>query len=83
MKERFFRVFVALNQLTCSIVFFPVCRTRETICGLVGRYADTDRTWRGGVARRIAPHLEERFHKAETCVDVYRKEEKAREILYG
>lgn len=78
-----FKVIVALNQLACAIVLYPIALNRETFCGLVGRYAELDYTWRGATARRVAPYLERWFHKAETCKEIYLKEQRARDILYG
>ena len=74
-----FKIIVALNQLACAVIFFPIAMKRETICGLIGRYTVNGNK----LAEWIAPIIEKWFHKSETCQQVYEKEEKAREILYG
>ena len=74
-----FKIIVACNQLCCSVLFFSVARPRETFCGLIGRYASDGNKF----AAFIGPHIEKWFHKSETCKEIYEKEEKARDILYG
>lgn len=47
-------VAVALNILICAIVFAPWVRPRETVSGLLGRWAANEAGWKRGLGRRGA-----------------------------
>lgn len=73
---------MASNQLLAAVLFFPWIKPRETVCGLMGRWAaGTGRKAR--FAQQVGPALERAFHKHETCDEIYRKEEAARGVLYS
>jgi hypothetical protein len=78
-----FVIYVATNMLLCSLVFFAWALPRETISGLLGRWKETGTPVQrivgfvlGAVVDRIY------FWEPNHCVEVYRCELKARQMLY-
>lgn len=79
---RVFNVYVALNMLLCSILFFPWALPRETICGLMGRWLNETGRKRD-LAKALVPFLDRYFHSSdEPCSRIAEQEARIREILY-
>lgn len=80
---RVFVVYVALNMALCAVVFLPWALPRETVSGLLGRWIATEAGTKrffglflGALVDRIY------FWEPNHCVEVYRCEHRAREVLY-
>jgi hypothetical protein len=80
---RVFVLYIVINMALCAIAFLPWALPRETISGLLGRWISTERGWKriagllmGALADRIY------FWEPNHCVEVYRCEHRAREVLY-
>lgn len=81
--SRVFVVYIVLNMALCAVVFLPWALPRETISGLLGRWISTERGWKrvtglllGAIADRIY------WWEPAHCVEVYKCEHRAREVLY-
>lgn len=76
-----FRVYVALNILTCSLI--PGSRPRETISGLMGRWLVTGTGPCLAIAKVVVPCVNRLyFWHPDHCRDIYRQEEEALKSLY-
>jgi len=80
---RVFVLYIVINMGLCAVVFLPWALPRETISGLLGRWISTERGWKriagllmGALADRIY------FWEPDHCVEVYKCEAKARQVLY-
>lgn len=83
IKRIAFNVYLCLNMLTCSVLFAPWALPRETVSGFLGRLKSNS----AGAAKMfgvIASMIPDAiyFWEKDHCAEVYRAEEKAREILY-
>jgi hypothetical protein len=83
VKRVAFNIYVACNMLVCSIVFAPWALPRETVSGLLGRWASTER----GLKRRFGMCAGSvvdviYFWEPNHCYETFKIERKAREILY-
>lgn len=81
--SRVFVLYIVLNMALCAVVFLPWALPRETISGLLGRWISTEQGWKrvaglllGGIADRIY------WWEPDHCVEVYKCEHRAREVLY-
>jgi hypothetical protein len=85
LRRRLYFLWVTLSIVTCAVVFLPWFLPRETTSGLMGRWYMTETGRKHGFACWLAPWLDRLFHgpmKVETCVEVYRLEQAAREATY-
>lgn len=85
IKGRLFCVYVCLNMLLCSLLFFPWVLPRETISGLVGRWwvLSEDGTAKALVADVLRVLIDALyFWEPNHCVEVFRCEHEARKRLY-
>lgn len=81
--SRVFVVYIVLNMALCAVVFLPWSLPRETISGLLGRWISTERGWKrvvGLVFGAVADYIY--FWEPAHCVEVYKCEHRAREVLY-
>lgn len=83
IKRIAFNIYLCLNMLLCAVVFAPWALPRETISGFLGRLKSNSK----GAAKFFAVMASVvpdaiYFWETDHCVEVYRVEEKAREILY-
>lgn len=81
--SRVFVVYIVLNMAACAIVFLPWALPRETISGLLGRWISTEFGWKrvaGLLLGAIADWIY--FWEPDHCVEVYKCEHRAREVLY-
>lgn len=81
--SRSFVLYVNLNILACSILFIAWAKPRETISGLMGRWATTEEGWKRGFAGAAAWMIDclywwDRDH----CRENARQEAEARKALY-
>lgn len=83
IKRIAFNIYLCLNMLLCAVVFAPWALPRETISGFLGRLkaSSTGVAKVFGAIGSIIPDAIY-FWEPDHCVEVYRVEEKAREILY-
>lgn len=83
IASRAFVVYVNCNMLVCSIVFVAWALPRETVSGLLGRWALTEQGWKRHFAIPGA-WLVDRIYFWEPghCRAVYRLEQEARGVLY-
>jgi len=80
---RAFVIYIALNMLTCAVLFAPWALPRETISGLLGRWIATEygiKRIAGNVLGLIVNLIY--FWEPDHCVEVWRCERQAREVLY-
>lgn len=75
LKQGLFNVYVALNMLLCSVIFFRSAQPRETISGYLGRKHC------GGTAARWVDRLY--FWEPDHCCVVSKQEAEARKALYS
>lgn len=81
--SQLFVIYVALNMVVCSILFAPWALPRETVSGLLGRWASTER----GLKRRFGMCAGSvvdviYFWEPNHCYETFKIERRAREILY-
>lgn len=78
MVRWLFVLYVALNMLLCAALFAPWALPRETVSGLLGRYAEAH------VLARIAAACVDLVYwwHPDHCRDIARIEARAREVLY-
>jgi hypothetical protein len=73
-----FVLYVAANMLACAVVFWPWALPRETVSGLLGRYAESN-----AVARYAAAVVDLLYWwHPDHCRDIARIEAEARRTLY-
>ncbi|MGE4340361.1 MAG: hypothetical protein AB7E55_31085 [Pigmentiphaga sp.] len=78
-----FNLYVSANMLLCAVLFAPWALPRETVSGILGRWLVTDPGRKGRIARVLAAAVDTvYFWEPNHCVEVYRVEKSAREILY-
>lgn len=84
LGSRIFVVYVALNMLVCSILFFPWARPRETVSGLTGRWLLTNQSgWKYKFARYARSVIHAiYFWEPEHCDLVHDVEAEAHKVLY-
>lgn len=80
---RVFVVYVALNMALCAVAFSPWALPRETVSGFLGRWISTERgvkRWAALLLGALVDYIY--FWEPDHCVEVYKCEAKAREVLY-
>lgn len=78
-----FVVYLGCNMLLCALLFAPWAMPRETISGLMGRWATHESGRRGRFARMMAAMIDFiHFWEPDHCRLTYRLETEAREKLY-
>ena len=81
--SQLFVVYVAVNMALCSVLFAPWALPRETISGLLGRWVTTESGWKRRFAIRSARMVDWLYSwEPNHCVETYKIEQRAREILY-
>lgn len=81
--SRVFVVYIVLNMALCALMFLPWALPRETISGLLGRWISTEGGWKravGLILGALADYIY--FWEPDHCVEVYKCEHRAREVLY-
>lgn len=81
--SRVFVLYIVLNMALCAIAFLPWALPRETISGLLGRWISTEQGLKRTVGRilgAVADYIY--FWEPDHCVEVYKCERRAREVLY-
>jgi hypothetical protein len=82
LLSRLFVLYVALNMLICSIVFFPWALPRETISGLIGRWL-MGTGWKRTFAYYACVAVDKLyFWEPNHCAEVHCVEKRAHELLY-
>lgn len=83
LGAQLFVVYVAANMMLCAVVFAAWALPRETISGLLGRWTETGTPIQrilglglGALVNRLY------FWEPNHCVEVFRCEQRAREVLY-
>lgn len=82
-KSQAFVLYVATNMALCAVLFAPWALPRETISGLLGRWKVEERRGKrkiGGILSCVVDTIY--FWEPDHCVEVYKCERRAREILY-
>lgn len=81
--SRVFVVYIVLNMALCAVVFLPWALPRETISGLLGRWMATECGWKRAVGLALG-FVADRIYWWEPahCIEVYKCEHRAREVLY-
>lgn len=83
LLARVFVVYVNLNMLVCSLIFFPWARPRETISGLIGRWNSTETGWKRRFAKAARVIVDAiYFWEPRHCEVVHKEETEAHRILY-
>lgn len=81
---RGFVLYVNLNILTCSVVFFAWAEPRETISALLGRWATTETGWKRSFAIPAAWIVDRiYFWEPNHCRLNAEQEREARKALYS
>lgn len=83
LGSRVFVIYVALNMLTCAVLFFPWARPRETVSGLTGRWLNSEKGWKynfAKCARRVIHMIY--FWEPGHCDLVHEVEHEAHMVLY-
>lgn len=83
IKRIAFNIYLCLNMTLCAVIFAPWALPRETISGFLGRLKSnsTGAAKAFGIVASMIPDAIYAWEK-DHCVEVYKVEEKAREILY-
>lgn len=83
LLSRIFVLYVALNMLTCAVVFFPWALPRETISGLIGRWLRMEPGWKRSFAHYACVAVDKLyFWEPNHCAEVHCVEKRAHEVLY-
>lgn len=81
--SRVFVLYIVLNMALCAVVFLPWALPRETISGLLGRWISTERGWKRFVGLLLGAIADAIYWwEPNHCVEVYKCEHQAREVLY-
>lgn len=85
IKRRLFYLWVTFSMSLCAALFWPWAYPRETVSGLMGRWA-CGRGFRRRVGRRVGDVIDGYIHPYvgtdETCIEIYQMEREARRVLY-
>ena len=82
MKRIIFTVYVSCNMLVCALLFMPWALPRETISGLLGRWANTEDGWKEKVGF-WGSIIVDRIHMDKLhCELTYRDEQWMRDKFY-
>lgn len=74
-------IVVALNILICSIVFAPWVLPRETVSGILGRWAASERGWKRAFGRRGSLIVDWIYYwEPDHCQLAYTLEREARRL---
>jgi hypothetical protein len=83
LLSQIFVVYVAMNTLVASIVFFWWARPRETISGLIGRWYMTESGWKRKFSRAVCPVVNKLYAwEPNHCVVTHDVEAQAHNVLY-
>lgn len=82
LLSRLFFLWVTLSMVLAALLFLPWFLPRETVCGMMGRWAATETGWKAAAGRQAARVFDATIHRVESCDDVYRMERRARRALY-
>lgn len=82
LLQRLFFLWVTLSMLLCAVLFLPWFLPRETVCGLMGRWAMTGKGWKHTVGKAGSAAFDATIHTVESCVTIYGMERDARRVLY-
>lgn len=78
-----FVIYLGCNMLLCAVLFAPWALPRETISGLMGRWASTESGRRRKIGKAAAMVIDIIHHwEPDHCRLTYRLEKAAREKLY-
>lgn len=87
MMARFRRsvwcVYIALNMLVVSILFFPWSRERETFSSIVGRSSVHEGPIPWLIADKLSDFINWIHNDRHHCIDTYTDEQDVRDQWYG
>ena len=81
-KATVYVIYLSLNMLLCSLLFFPWAQPRETISGLTGRWLTEGKSWQIACASFLVKPID-KAHYSGHCVSTYIYEKAMRVGLYG
>lgn len=88
IKLRLLFLWITFSMVVCSIMFLPWFLPRETVSGLMGRWAmnEPTRTRKSKFARKVIPFIDSFIHPntgvTENCYEIYKMEKECRKALY-
>lgn len=80
-KMTVYVIYLSLNTLLCSLLFFPWAQPRETISGITGRWLIEGETWQIACASFLVKPIDW-AHRPNHCVDTYLAEQAMQTALY-